>query len=85
MYRQIKKKPCGFEAARLDKQVIGHNALTDKDIITKNKNLHKGYRCKDFNLRLDRVEQRMDECIEIAIKILRLAIEDLKNRQQNLY
>lgn len=85
MYRQIKKKPCGFEAARLDKQVIGHNALTDKDIITKNKNLHKGDRCKDFNLRLDRVEQHMDECIEIAIKILRLAIEDLKNRQQNLY
>jgi len=26
MNEQIKKKPCGFEAARLDKQVIGHKA-----------------------------------------------------------
>lgn len=84
MKEQIKKKPCGFEAARLDKQVIGHKALTDRDIVTENEDLHKGERYKDFNLRLDRVEQRMDECIGIAIKILRLAIEDLKNRQQNL-
>ena len=47
MYRQIKKKPCGFDAARLDKQVIGHKALTDRDIITENKKL-----CKSFYLSL---------------------------------
>lgn len=47
MNEQIKKKPCGFEAARLDKQVIGHKALTDKDIITENKKL-----CKSFYLSL---------------------------------
>ena len=45
MYRQIKKKPCGVEAARLDKQVIGLKALTDRDIITENKKL-----CKSFYL-----------------------------------
>ena len=45
MNEQIKKKPCGFEAARLDKQVIGHNAITDKDIITEKKKL-----CKSFYL-----------------------------------
>ena len=39
MKEQIKKKPCGFEAARLDKQVIGHNALTDRDIITEKKEI----------------------------------------------
>ena len=45
MYRQIKKKPCGVEAARLDKQVIGLKALTDRDIITEKKKL-----CKSFYL-----------------------------------
>ena len=47
MNEQIKKKPCGFEAARLDKQVIGHNALTYRDIITEKKKL-----CKSFYLSL---------------------------------
>lgn len=47
MNEQIKKKPCGVEAARLDKQVIGQKALTDKDIITENKKL-----CKSFYLSL---------------------------------
>lgn len=43
MYRQIKKKPCGFEAARLDKQVIGQKALTDRDMITQKKKLRKSF------------------------------------------
>lgn len=43
MHRQIKKKPCGVEAARLDKQVIGLNALTDMDIITEKKKLSKSF------------------------------------------
>lgn len=47
MNEQIKKKPCGVEAARLDKQVIGHKALTDIEIITENKKL-----CKSFYLSL---------------------------------
>ncbi len=45
MNEQIKKKPCGVEAARLDKQVIGHKALTDREIITEKKKL-----CKSFYL-----------------------------------
>ena len=47
MYRQIKKKPCGVEAERLDKQVIGLKALTDREIIKEKKKL-----CKSFYLSL---------------------------------